>query len=97
MVLNKENKETKVQRILEGEVVSDKMDKTIVVKVTRSFSHPEFGKTIRQSKKYKVHDEEQIANVGDIVQIVECRPLSKTKHMRLGRVLKQRSGQGVRS
>ena len=74
-------------RMLVGEVVSDKMQKTIVVKVTRRFRHKLYGKTISRAKKYKVHDEERHAKVGDMVEIVECRPLSKTKHMMLHRVI----------
>lgn len=76
-------------RMYQGEVVSDKMDKTIVVEITRTFKHPELGKVIRRAKKYKVHDEKNVAKIGDIVEIVECRPLSKTKHMMLGRVVSQ--------
>ena len=79
----------KVKRVLEGEVVSNKMQKTIVVEVVRRFKHPLLGKTVRKSKKYKVHDEQGAANVGDWVEICECRPLSKTKHMILHRVVKQ--------
>jgi small subunit ribosomal protein S17 len=78
-------------KVLVGEVVSDKMDKTITVKVTRSFAHPLYGKTIRQFKKYKAHDEAQVAKIGDVVEIMECRPLSKTKHMTLNRVIQSNS------
>ena len=74
-------------RALVGEVVSDKMEKTIVVEVERTFKHAHYGKVIRRSKKYKVHDEENVAKIGDKVEIVECRPLSKTKHMTLSRVI----------
>ncbi len=74
-------------RMLSGEVVSDKMDKTIVVKVTRTLKHPLLGKTIRRFKKYKAHDQRGEANVGDWVEIVESRPISKTKHMVLNRVV----------
>ncbi len=92
------NKEqTKViQRHLEGEVVSDKMQKTIVVKVVRTFKHPLLGKIVRKSKNYKVHDEQGVAHVGDIVRIVETRPLSKTKHMILADVVRS-AKQGVQS
>lgn len=72
---------------LTGEVVSDKMDKTIVVSVTRTFRHPLYGKIVRHSKKYKVHDEQNTAKVGDTVEFTECRPLSKTKHMMLDRII----------
>ena len=80
---------SKVKRVLTGEVVSDKMDKTITVQVTRRFKHPLLGKTVQKSKKYKVHDEEGVAKVGDWVEISECRPLSKTKHMVLDRVIRK--------
>ncbi|MBU1007474.1 30S ribosomal protein S17 [Candidatus Dependentiae bacterium] len=81
--------ETKRKRVLEGEVVSDKMQKTVVVKVTRRFKHPLLGKTVQKSKKYKVHDEQGTAHVGDWVEIAESRPLSKTKHMVLSRIIRQ--------
>lgn len=79
----------KVKRVLTGEVVSDKMEKTVVVKVTRRFKHPILGKIVQRSKRYKVHDEDQVAKVGDWVEISGSRPLSKTKHMKLSRVIKQ--------
>ena len=74
-------------RVIVGEVVSDKMDKTVVVKTTRSLKHPVYGKVVRLNKKYKVHDEANAAKTGDLVEITESRPLSKTKHMTLVRVL----------
>ena len=73
------------KRILQGVVVSDKNDKTIVVKVERSVSHPVFKKTIRRSKKYHAHDENNDAKVGEIVRIEECAPISKQKRWTLGR------------
>ena len=79
----------KVSRTLEGNVISDKMDKTIVVKVDRRFRHPLNGKIVQCSKNYKVHDEESVAKVGDRVEIKETRPLSKTKHMMLHRVVRK--------
>ncbi len=81
--------EIKSSRGLEGEVVSDKMHKTVVVKVVRTLKHPLVGKVIRKSKNYKVHDEEEVAKVGDFVEIAECRPLSKTKHMILKKVIRK--------
>ena len=66
-----------------GVVLSDKMDKTITVSVERLFKHPVFGKTIRKSKTYFAHDEENQAKVGDKVMIMETRPYSKTKRWRL--------------
>ena len=67
------------RRVLQGVVVSDKMDKTIVVKVERRLMHPLYKKFIRRSKKYAAHDEGNISKVGDVVEIRECRPLSKRK------------------
>jgi small subunit ribosomal protein S17 len=67
------------KRILQGVVVSDKMDKTVVVKVERRVMHPIYKKFIRRSKKYAAHDELNQFKVGDIVRIRECVPLSKTK------------------
>ena len=64
------------------------MNKTIVVQVMRTLKHPLIGKTVKRVKKYKVHDEQEVAKRGDWVEIVECRPLSKTKHMQLARVIK---------
>ena len=74
-------------RVFVGEVVSDKMDKTIVVKFVRTFRHPVYGKVVRRHKKYKVHDEQGIAKQGDVVEVKECRRLSKDKHMTLVRVV----------
>ncbi len=79
----------KEAHILVGEVISDKMDKTVVVKVSRAMRHPLFGKVVRLHKKYHVHDENNTAKVGDWVEIKESRPLSKTKHMALVRVLEK--------
>ena len=67
------------KRILQGVVVSDKNDKTIVVKVERRFTHPLLHKTVRRSKKFHAHDENNVAKTGDIVRIQECRPVSKNK------------------
>jgi len=71
------------KRILEGVVVSDKTDKTIVVQVERRFTHPMMKKTVRRSKKYHAHDEANAARIGDIVRIRECRPMSKLKSWEL--------------
>ncbi len=67
------------KRILQGVVVSDKMDKSVVVKVERRVMHPVYKKYIKRSAKYTAHDENNLCKVGDIVQIIESRPLSKTK------------------
>jgi small subunit ribosomal protein S17 len=67
------------RRVLQGVVVSDKTDKTIVVLVERRVMHPIYKKFIRQSKKYMAHDEANGCKTGDVVRIRECRPLSKRK------------------
>jgi small subunit ribosomal protein S17 len=67
------------KRIMQGVVVSDKMDKSIVVNVERRTQHPLYKKYIRRSKKYVAHDEANACKEGDIVQIKECRPISKRK------------------
>lgn len=67
------------KRILQGVVVSDKQDKTVVVKVERRFTHPLFKKTVRRSKHYHAHDESNSVKVGDTVSIQESRPISKLK------------------
>lgn len=77
----------KARKTLIGTVISDKMDKTVVVKVARSYIHPLVEKVVRTDKKYSVHDEDQIAREGDIVEIYEGRPVSKTKYMYLLRVV----------
>jgi len=65
--------------VLEGVVVSDKMQKTIVVRVERRVMDPVYGKYVRRSKKYSAHDEANVYKIGDLVQIRECRPISKSK------------------
>ncbi|ENN92462.1 30S ribosomal protein S17 [Bartonella bovis] len=67
------------KRILQGVVVSDKSDKTVVVKVERRYSHPLLQKTVRQSKKYKAHDENNQFKIGDQISIQESKPISKDK------------------
>mgnify|MGYP005806269557 CR=1 FL=1 len=67
------------KRVLQGTVVSDKNDKTVVVRVERRFAHPLLQKTVRRSKKYKAHDENNQVKVGDVVSIEECAPISKDK------------------
>jgi len=71
------------KRILEGVVVSDKNDKTIVVRVERRLTHPVLKKTVRVSKKYHAHDEKNDAKIGDVVRIQETRPISKQKRWML--------------
>ena len=77
------------RKIRQGVVVSDVQDKTIVVRVQRTTTHPLYKKTIRVSKKYHVHDEANDAKVGDTVRIVETRPLSKLKRWRLDEVVER--------
>lgn len=72
-----------------GQVVSAKMHKTIVVEVTRRVSHPVYKRTINKRNKFYAHDEERTAQVGDVVRIIECRPLSKLKRWRLGEVIRK--------
>ncbi len=67
------------KRILEGVVVSDKGDKTVVVRVERTFLHPVMKKTVRRSKKYHAHDEANTCHTGEIIRIIECAPKSKLK------------------
>jgi small subunit ribosomal protein S17 len=74
---------------LVGSVVSDKMDKTVVVLVERLVRHPRYGKVLRQVKKYKAHDEGNVCRVGDVVRIVESRPLSREKRWAVEEILRQ--------
>jgi small subunit ribosomal protein S17 len=70
-------------KLQSGVVVSNNMDKSIVVKIERKIKHPIYKKTIKRSKKYVAHDENNECKIGDLVQIAECRPLSKRKRYRL--------------
>ena len=72
-----------------GEVVSTKMQKTIVVQVSRRVPHPLYRRIVMKHKKFYAHDETGVANVGDVVRIVECRPMSKLKRWRLGDVIRK--------
>ena len=78
------------KRILQGTVVSDTNEKTVVVSVERRFTHPIMKKTVRRSKKYHAHDEANAAKVGDVVQIEECAPISKNKRWTLVQPLPSR-------
>ncbi|MAE28867.1 MAG: 30S ribosomal protein S17 [Planctomycetota bacterium] len=82
------------RRTLQGVVVSDRMDKTITVRVERLFKHPKYKKYIRRHKKYLVHDEENQAGLGDTVDLGECRPLSKNKRWRLLSVVRKSTTSG---
>ena len=79
----------KAKQELIGKVVSDKNDKTITVLVETYKTHPLYGKRVKYSKKYAVHDEENKAKVGDTVRIVETRPLSKTKYFYLKEIIEE--------
>jgi small subunit ribosomal protein S17 len=72
-----------------GEVVSTKMAKTIVVEVTRRVPHPVYKRIVSKRKKFYAHDERQTAQLGDVVRIIECRPVSKLKRWELGTVLRK--------
>ncbi|MFI3283499.1 MAG: 30S ribosomal protein S17 [Erysipelotrichaceae bacterium] len=77
------------RKVLRGKVVSDKMDKTITVEISTSKSHPLYSKRIKYSKKFKAHDENNAAKIGDIVEIMETRPLSKDKRFRLVSIIEE--------
>lgn len=81
-ITQEKNKEEK-GNILSGVVVSDKMDKTVVVLVSRFVKHPKYGKFYKINKKYKVHDEENKHKIGDKVKIIETRPISKDKKFKV--------------
>ncbi|MGR3806678.1 SSU ribosomal protein S17P [Pasteurella testudinis DSM 23072] len=76
-------------RTVQGRVISDKMDKSFTVAIERMVKHPLYGKFIRRTTKLHVHDESNAANVGDLVEIRECRPISKTKSWTLVRVVEK--------
>ncbi|GIV83719.1 MAG: hypothetical protein KatS3mg052_0726 [Candidatus Roseilinea sp.] len=80
------------RRRLTGVVVSDKMQKTIVVRVERTVRHPLYKKVLTRSKKYKAHDEHEQAREGDLVRIVEHRPISKTKRWMLEEIVLKKEG-----
>lgn len=77
------------RRVLSGKVVSDKMDKTIVVEISEKKSHPLYGKQTKFSRRFKAHDANNEAKEGDIVEIMETRPLSKDCHFRLVRIVEK--------
>ena len=80
---------TKNQRLLVGRVVSDKMQKTVVVKVERRVRHPEMGKTVTRTRKYHAHAATPDFKLGDLVEIAECRPISKTKSWTVTRLIEK--------
>ena len=87
--MTEQNLETKAARSLEGRVVSNKMNKTITVLIERRVRHPLYGKIVSRRTKLKAHDENNQCKEGDLVQIEECRPLSRSKSWRLVKVLEQ--------
>ena len=85
------SEQNKLQRTAIGRVVSNKMEKSATVLIERKVRHPVYGKFISKSKKFHVHDEANSLEIGDVVQIKECRPLSKTKSWVLDKVLEAAS------
>lgn len=79
----------KTARTIEGKVISNKMNKTIVVQVERKVKHPMYGKYVRRFSKMVAHDEENSCNIGDVVTIKQTRPLSKTKRWQLVQIVKR--------
>ncbi len=77
------------RKVRVGVVVSDRMDKTVVVAVERIMRHPLYGKTVKRTKKFHAHDENNECRVGDVVEIMETRPLSRTKRWRVWRVVQK--------
>lgn len=86
MSANEEKKGGK-RKVLTGTVVGDKMDKTVVVRVERRVTHPQYKKIIKKRKKYKAHDPENRCKVGDVVQIIESRPISSEKRWKVLRTV----------
>lgn len=86
---NVNNQEKSTRKVRTGYVVSDKMQKTIVVELEDRKQHALYGKIMRSAKKVKAHDEEQTAGIGDLVRIEECRPLSKDKNYRLVEIIEK--------
>jgi small subunit ribosomal protein S17 len=77
------------RRVKQGRVASNKMDKTIVVVAETRVRHPVYGKIVRKSTRFKAHDERNEANIGDVVRIAECRPLSREKRWRLVEIVER--------
>jgi len=78
-----------IRKVRKGKVVSNKMNKTIIVEVVRSFRHPQFERVVRRSTRFYAHDEKNECQIGDVVEIVETRPLSKTKRWRLQNIVEK--------
>jgi small subunit ribosomal protein S17 len=81
--------ERNFRKVREGVVVSDKMTKSIVVKVERKVKHPKYGKFLRKSTRFMAHDENEECHIGDTVRIMETRPLSKNKRWRLVQIIER--------
>jgi small subunit ribosomal protein S17 len=81
------SEQQEINRVLQGRVVSDKMDKTVTVMVERRVKHPLYGKFIRRSTKVHAHDEANECGIGDTVMVEQCRPLSKSKTWKLVKVV----------
>ncbi|MCJ7813089.1 30S ribosomal protein S17 [bacterium] len=77
------------RKVVLGKVVSNKSDKTITVLVERRIRHPVYGKYVTKSSKFMVHDQDNVCSIGDVVRIMETRPLSKCKHWRLMEIIKK--------
>jgi small subunit ribosomal protein S17 len=84
-----ENTENKKRKLIVGQVVSNKMDKTIVVQASRLTRHPKYGKFFKSFNKFKAHDEKNECEIGDRVEIIESAPISKQKSFRLRRVIEK--------
>lgn len=89
MIENNETEQNKSQRTATGRVISDKMNKTVVVQIERKVKHPLYGKYVRRFSKMYAHDEENACRKGDLVLIEQSRPLSKTKRWKLVEILKR--------
>ena len=83
------SEERNQRKVYQGRVVSDKMDKTIVVEIATYKKHGIYGKRVKYSKKFKAHDENNVAKTGDVVKIMETRPLSATKRFRLVEIVEE--------
>ncbi|MDD3582087.1 MAG: 30S ribosomal protein S17 [Desulfobacca sp.] len=83
------SQERRIRKSRTGIVVSDKMDKTVVVQVSRLVRHPVYGKTVRRRNKFKAHDEQNACRIGDKVLIIETRPLSRDKRWRVKEILEK--------
>ncbi|QEA50694.1 30S ribosomal protein S17 [Leuconostoc lactis] len=83
------SEERNARKVYQGRVVSDMMDKTITVAVDTYVNHAVYGKRVKYTKKFKAHDENNSAKMNDIVQIMETRPLSATKHFRLVKIVEE--------